>query len=156
MHDGDPPLGFHLLVAPTSKNASPWNTGHCGETIQGHVFELFRRAHASAQMAPSLCDFAREILEAKQVSPEGIDSFLKSLGNVSRYDRAFRAFYQFCGLQKTREQDATISEMAGLLLLVHGCNKNQARNAYSGQVLLRGSEQLKYSPLIKKVHASVE
>ena len=67
-------------------------------------------------MAPSLHSFARKVLEAKQMQPEEVDLFLKSLGDISRYDRAFRKFYAFCNLKGVQLESASNYESAGLLI----------------------------------------
>ena len=132
----NPLLGFSCMVAPTSKNASPWNTGPGDPLLPWNVLRLFWGANASHQVAPSLHSFARKILEAKEMHPEQIDLFLKSCGDISRYDRAFRRFYMFCQLQGVCLDESSVFEVAGLLISYHACNKNEARNAYSGLVLL--------------------
>ncbi len=150
MHSNKPVLGFNVLVAPTYKNASAWNPSRHNPPLPGDVFGLFWRANGSSQMAPSLHTFARKILEAKQMQPEEIDLFLKSLGGLARYDRAFRKFYIFCKFKNIDLECASIYESAGLLISFNEHNKNEARNTYSALVLLPGWDQLRFSPLIRK------
>ena len=82
MHGDHTNVGFSVLVAPTNENASAWNSSHNNTPLSGDVLKLFWRANASSQMAPSLHSFARKLLEAKQMQPEEVDLFLKSLGII--------------------------------------------------------------------------
>ena len=142
------------MVAPTSKNASAWNSSTGGNTLPGDVLRLFRQANASSQVAPTLHSFAREVLEAKKMHPAEIDLCLKAWGDISRYDRAFRAFYIFGNYKGVPLESASGFDVVGLLLAFHALNKNEARIAYSGLVLLPGWDQLKFSPLLKKCRQS--
>ena len=85
------------------------------------------------------------------MQPEEVDLFLKSLGDISRYDRAFRKFYAFCKLKGVQLESASNYESAGLLISFNEYGKNEARNSCSALVTLPGFEQLRFSPIMRKL-----
>jgi hypothetical protein len=93
----------------------------------------------------------RKVLEAKQMQPAEVDQLLKSLGHFLWYDRAFKTFDVFCKFKKRALESASIYESAGLLISFNHHTKNEAMNAYSALLLLPGWEQLRFSPLMRRL-----
>ena len=80
------------------------------------VQQLLGRINASSQMAPDLHNIIREGLQAKQVSTEAANSYLKDLKSLPRYNRAFKLFWAFCTLKNVSAINAILTEVASLLL----------------------------------------
>ena len=142
------------MVAPVSKTAKMWDTGPGFLPISGDVYELCRRAHATAALASSLYSSVWKVLESKEMSHEEINLFLSSKRSMERYDRAFRVFYQFCTFMLEKEniaakpEDLHIAQIAGKLLVFNKCSESQARNAYAALVMVPGFDQLRSTSIL--------
>ena len=67
------------MVAPTNQTASQGDPCFSNPPLSRDVQELLGRINASSQMAPDLHNIVREGLQAKQVSIEASNSYLKDL-----------------------------------------------------------------------------
>ena len=99
LHDDSTLLGFKFLVAPTSENANKGNPSLSHTPLSRDVQELLGRVNATSQMAPDLCMVIRQGLQAKQVSAEATDAYIKGLKSLPRYDKSFKLFWAFCNLK---------------------------------------------------------
>jgi hypothetical protein len=88
-----PYVGFKCMVAPINKNvqAKDKDVGHPPQG--GDVHQLLGRINACSPLAPGLHDCLRFLLEQQQIGDQEILLAIKNLGNVSRYDRAFKKLY---------------------------------------------------------------
>ena len=101
-------------------------------------------------MAPDLHSIIREGLQAKQVSPEAAKSYLKDLKSLPRYNRAFKLFWAFCTLKNVSATDATLTEVASLLLQFEKLVPTHGRHAYAALLLVPSLEQLQFNPLLRQ------
>ena len=67
MSDGRALLGWHVLVAPTSKTALSAHAHFTGTPQGGAIHKLPGRGDATYEMAPTLCDAVRCLVETKQI-----------------------------------------------------------------------------------------
>jgi hypothetical protein len=88
-------MGWMLMVAPTSKAARQAMSNIKDNPPMGDVHKLPGREDATYQVAPSLSDFIREMLQAKQVPPENIQRYLNSIRSLPRYSKAFKVLWAF-------------------------------------------------------------
>ena len=94
-------------------------------------------------MAPDLHNIVREGLQAKQVSTEAANSYMKDLKSLPRYNRAFKLFWAFCTLKNVSATTATLTEVASLLLQFENVLPTQGRCAYAALLLVPGLEQIR-------------
>ena len=95
LHDDNTLLGFSTMVAPTNQTASQGDPCFSNTPLPRDVQQLLGRMNASSQMAPDLHNLIREGLQAKQVSTEAANSYLKDLRSLPRYNKAFKLFWAF-------------------------------------------------------------
>eukprot|EP00667_Euglena_gracilis_P019976 EG_transcript_21508 len=77
-----------------------------------------------------------------------IDTYIKNLGNVKRYDSAFRTLVGQLLHKGVPLQDCTVHKMAEAILDLAVHSLNTARNAYAAVLLLPGFGSLRFSPLL--------
>ena len=108
------------------------------------------------KVAPPLHFVIRKILEGRQMSAEAIDLYLKSLGDIRRYQNAFNMFWHQCSLLKDSLtiKCLTLDFVAERLLYLNAVSCSQARSAYAALLMIPGLEQLKFSPLLRKLKQS--
>jgi hypothetical protein len=92
MHANSPILGFKSMVAPNSETARQGDPKFSDKTISWDVQKLLGRVHALSTLAPRLYDCIRKGLQAKQVSFEAQDTYLKGLKSIQRYNAYFKLF----------------------------------------------------------------
>jgi hypothetical protein len=92
LHDDHPLLGFSTMVAPTNQTASQGSPSLFNTPLSRTVQELLGRTNASSQVAPNLHDIIREGLQAKQVSIEAANSYLKDFKTIPRHLKFFGHF----------------------------------------------------------------
>ena len=102
-------------------------------------------------MAPDLHNIIMEGLQAKQVSPEAANTYLKSLKSLPRYDRAFKLFWAFCSIKKVQATSATLTEIASLLLQFDQVCPSHGRHAYASLLWVPGLAQLQFEPLLRQI-----
>ena len=95
LHDDNSLLDFSTMVAPTNQTASQGDPCFPIPPLSRDVQQLLGGINASSQMAPDLHDIVREGLQAKQVSTEAANFFLKDLKSLPRYNKAFKLFGPF-------------------------------------------------------------
>ena len=127
--------GEHLLSVPS---------------ISGDVQKLLGRINATSQMAPDSHNIIREGLQAKQVSTEAANSYLRDLKSLPRYNRAFKLFWAFCSLKNVSATSATLTEVSSLLLQFEKLMPTHGRHAYAALLLVPGLEQLQFSLLLRQ------
>ena len=89
-------------------------------------------------------------MENKQISPAQIDCYLKEHKNaLKRYESAFKALWPFCKHNRALSEQTPLDTVAGYIMMLHKKSPNQARNAYSGLLLVPGMEHLRFNPLLK-------
>ena len=76
---------------------------------------------------------------------------LKSLKSLPRYDRAFKLFWAFAKEKGLSTTEATLHQVAALLIEFNKLMPSQARHAYASLILLPGLEQLGWNPLLRQV-----
>ena len=151
MHDGSTLLGFQYMVAPTSQTARQGDTSIFNIPLTGDVHELLARMYASAKVAPSLHDTIRKGLQAKQISDEAAKTYFMGLKSLPRYDSAFRLFWAFCHLKHLSATEASLSQVASMILHFDQVLPSQGRHAYASLLLIPGMEQLQFSPLLRQI-----
>ena len=144
-------LGFSLMVAPTSKTASEGDSRISNPPLQGDVQQLLGRIYATSQVAPDLCSLIRGSLQAKQVSAEASDTYLKSLKSPPRYNRAFKLFLGFCTLKNVNTSSATLTEIASMVLEFDKIMPMHGRHAFAALLLIPGLAQLSFEPLLRQL-----
>ena len=101
-------------------------------------------------MEPPLYTVIRTVLERREVSIEGIQTYLQQLGSLERYDNAFNWLW-FCLLPAPKDPlKASLDEISDALVNLNSSLPNQARNAYAACLLIPGLEQLTFHPLLQK------
>ena len=151
LHDDNTLLGFSLMVAPTSKTASQGGPSLSNPPISGDVQKLLGRIYATSQVAPDLCNLIRKSLQAKQVSSEAADTYVKSLKSLPRYGRAFKLFWAFCSIKGVNTTSATLTEIASMVLQFDKLMPTHGRHAYAALLLVPGLGQLQFEPLLRQV-----
>ena len=101
-------------------------------------------------MARDLHNTVREGLQAKQVSTEAANCYLKDLKSIPRYNSAVKLCRAFCSLKNISATSATLTEVASLLLQFEKLMPTHGRHAYAALLLVPGLEQLQFNPLLKK------
>ena len=150
LHDDNPLLGFSCMVAPTNQTSGQGDQSISNPPIPGNVQELLGRTYATSQVAPDLHNIIRKGLQAKQVSNEAADTYLKTLKSLPRYNRAFKLFWAFCTLKNVHATDATMTEIASMVLHFDQVMPTQGRYAYAALLLVPGMEQLQFNPLLRQ------
>jgi hypothetical protein len=145
----NPYVGFKCMVAPINQNVQTKdkNVGH--PPRGGDVHQLLGRINACSPLAPGLHDCLRFLLEQQQIGDQEILLAIKNMGNVSRYDRAFKKLYVILKEKHGEPLKARIVEVATAILLLSEISMSDARNAYSAVCLLPGFEHVKFSPILK-------
>ena len=80
-----------------------------------------------------------------------IDTYLAGCRSLARYDRAFKFIWAMACAKKLTLKTCTLLEVSALVLDLSKISLHQARNAYSGLLLVPGFEQLRFAPLLKGV-----
>ena len=96
MSNGNPPVGFHTLVAPTTQVTSSSKSSGKNFAFSRNVHQQRWTANAPPQVAPNLHTLIRKILEKQQISDENISSYLKQIPSPERYQKAFEKFWHQC------------------------------------------------------------
>ena len=151
MHANSPILGFKCMVAPNSENARKGDPQFFNKTVSGHVQKLLGRIHALSTLAPSLSNCIREGLQAKQVSPEAQDTYLKGLKSLQRYDASFKLFCGFCICKNFKLMEASLQAISGMLLEFNKLMPTHTRFVYSSLLLIPGMDQLTFSPILRQM-----
>ena len=141
-------LGFNCMVAPVNsvKNAKFINPL---DTPQGgFVSGLLGKFDASPKEAPGLLDCIRQLLQLQEVQVQNIDTYIKQLGSVDRYDSAFRKLYVILKEQGVEPISATIGKVAEAIIALSALSHADARNAYCAMLLLPGFAALRFAPLL--------
>ena len=150
----NPLLGFKFMVAPTSENAKKGLSGPTNTPLPGDVQQFLGRINASSSLAPSLHSTIRQGMESKQIPPKIVDTYLKSLISLPRYERSFKLFWAFATEKGLSATEATLDQVAGLLLEFDKLMPSQARHAYASLLLIPGMGQLSFNPLLRQVKKS--
>ena len=151
VHDDNPLLGFQCMVAPTVETARQGHTGIHNTPLSGDVQKLLGRIYATAKVAPSLHDTIRQGLQAKQIGHEAAKTFLSGIKSMLRYEHPFKLFWAFCKINKLNATQATLAQVAGMMLEFNKILPNQARHAYAALLKIPGFDQLAFSPLLKNI-----
>ena len=147
-------MGWCSMVAPTSKTARPWYPNFANPSSASVVSELLGRAHAKAKVAPDLSTFIRRVLESQKVQTEAINLFLGQHKSLDRYNNAFKLLWGLATENKVDILTCPISQLAAQIIALHALSPAQARNAYSGLILIPGFDQLRFSPLFSSARNS--
>jgi hypothetical protein len=148
MPPGRSPLGFCHMVAPVNKVVKAKHKVSSISPSKRDVCQLLGGVFAKAQVAPSLSDCIRKLLEQQQVQPEDIDLYLAGLKSLKRYDLPFRKLWGLMALKGLSPDNPTVQGVATSLLALHRLAPNEARNAYSACLLLPGFQALRFSTLL--------
>ena len=144
------PVGWCTLVAPTSKALRDFSSPGKGTSQVGAFPKLPGGVHAAYTVAPPLCSALRTALAGKQVSIENIEKYIRNLGSLSRYDRAFRILWAFC---KTKNKDPLLMSLEDIAMEIMNLNKHtsaEARHAYSALLLLPQFGGLRFLPQLRE------
>ena len=96
MSHGDSYVAFSRMVAPTSSSSSTKKSLPSHSPPLGHVQQLLGGGHAPDQVAPSLLGVIRGLLQEKGFTTEAINSVVSQVPSPTRYDNAFRLFWNHC------------------------------------------------------------
>ena len=151
MHANSPILGFKCMVAPNSETARQGDPKFFNKTISGDVQKLLGRIYALSTLAPSLSSCIREGLQAKQVSSEAQDTYLKGLKSIQRYDASFKLFCGFCICKNFKVMEASLQAVAGMLLEFNKVLPTHTRFVYSILLLIPGMDQLTFSTILREL-----
>ena len=146
---GGPILGFNFVVAPINKVAYTRDALLQGGTVLGNVSGFPREIHAEAEMAPDLHIVIRKILEEQKVSPEVAMDYIRRNPSHVTYNKPFKILWALLKAKGIEPRDASNAEIADALVQIFVKNKNMARQAYSGVVLIPGRSDLRFSALLK-------
>ena len=141
-------LGFCHMVAPVNKVVQARGKVSSFSPSERDVCQLLGGVFAQAQVAPSLSDCIRKLLEQQQVQAEDISLYLAGLKSLKRYDLPFRKLWGLMSLKGLSPDNPTVQGVATSLLALHRLAPNEARNAYSACLLLPGFQALKFSTLL--------
>jgi len=101
-------------------------------------------------VAPSLSNVIRSVLQGKKISSEGVETHLKNLGNLQRYDSAFNWLWFALQEEGKIPMGASLEDVVDVLLKLNESLPNQARNAFAACLLVPGFEGLRFRPLMLK------
>ena len=87
-------------------------------------------------------------MEGKQISAEAIKNFLDQNKSMGKYDPSFRKLWVLIKAQGVLPQCATLSQVASAIITLHHLTPSQAKNAYSGMLLVPGFSALRSEPLL--------
>ena len=142
-------VGFNVLVPRNREDASTQKSGvHC-PSVSRDVPRLLGTPHGPSPLAPPLHHFVREALEAKQVSPSAIESFLATRPSLVTYDLPFRVLWTMCQREEVSLLSSPIVRVASVLIKLHNVSPSQARQAYSALLMVPGLDQLRFCPLLQ-------
>ena len=131
-------VGWCSVVAPTSETLRTTDAQDFNTTPLGIIPKLPGRGHASYEVAPTLCNIIRQILEGKQISPENISLYLAKVKKHHSYDKAFRTFWAFSKDQGIHLPNSSMEELGLQLQKFNGLAPQLARYAYSAILLIPG------------------
>ena len=148
--DGRPLLGFSHVVAPINKNESSRDTVCQNSALQGFVHQLLGGKNASPPVVPLLPDLLRQILEGKQIQSSTIDDFLRKNPSIKRYQSSFSLLWRVLVKNGVTPAEASTDQIADAIIQIFKVSPAQARNAYSGVLLLPGiGGGLRFHPLLQ-------
>jgi hypothetical protein len=148
---GHPPVGFLFMDAPSQTAGGPRGPPAGHQAISGHVLQLQRDINAWAPLGPPLHSVVREKLQAQQISPEAISSFLLTCGSLNRYDSAWRKFWGFLKVKDLSLDLMSTAEVAAAVLEVSNVFPAQGRYIYSALLQLPSLGGIRFSPLLSKL-----
>jgi hypothetical protein len=93
-------------------------------------------------------------LERRETPVQAIETYISQLGDLSRYNNAFKALWGVFTENGIEPLGASQEQVAQMLLVLNNKSEAQARHAYSACLLIPGLEQLRFSPLLKKCKQS--
>ena len=146
--DGGALLGFSHMVAPLNKNEGPPLQMSQDTPLQRFIRELLGGRDATPQVGPDLHTLLRQILESRKVQSSTIDDFFARNPSISRYDSAFRLLWAVLQQQKIDPPQASLEEVADAIIQIFRVSPSQARNAYSGALLIPTLSQLRFVSLL--------
>ena len=114
----------------------------------GHFSELLGRINAKAKMAPGLLHCIRSLLEQQKMQGEEISSYVTQLGDVRRYDSAFKKLFVLLTDKGLDPVTCCVNDAAQAIIKLHALSASDARNAYSALCLLPGFQGIRFSPLL--------
>jgi hypothetical protein len=154
MPSGGAYVGFRTLVAPINQNGSTKNK-NVGGPAQGRALpKLLGRIDAQAKMAPGLFDCIRFLLEQQEMEKSTIQMYLTHLGNLRRYDSAFRKLFVLLKERFSDPLQVEVHQVAQEILKMYHVSSSDARNAYSAVCLLPGFQHIRFSPLLTPLKKS--
>jgi hypothetical protein len=114
--DGHPLLGFSHMVAPINKDESARDPLPENHPLQGYVHQLQGGTNATPQVAPTLHDLLRQILEGKQIQVKTIEDFLGRNPSLKRYQSAFALLWVILEHMGVPPPEATTDQVADALI----------------------------------------
>ena len=104
----------------------------------------------SPPLAPLLPDLLRQILEGKQIQNSSIDDFINKNPSLKRYQSGFALLWTILDNGGVNPPEATADNIADGIIQIFKFSPAQARNAYSGVVLLPGvGGGVRFHPLLQ-------
>ena len=83
------------------------------------------------------------------MSPENIETYLKKLTAIPRYNSAFRKLFGILIKQGVEPTQATVTQVAQGIWELHQTSPAEARNAYSSMLLFPGFQALRFQTVIQ-------
>jgi hypothetical protein len=116
--------------------------------------------YARSKVAPGQSSVIRKKLEQQEVKTPNINFYLEQLKSVSRYSSAFQLLYVILADLGIFPETATTRQVAEGILRLGKFSLAQARNAYSGCLLIPGLSSLRFenllTPLKRKWNCSTQ
>jgi len=148
MFNNMPPVGFCTMVAPINK--ATYTTDPClgNPTSSRNVFQLHESVYAHAKVAPSLHSVIRAKLEQSEMHSENVKDYLGQNLSINTYDSAFRILWGILKSRGVNPGEASCDQIASAIIELHKASASQARNAYSGVLLIPGFSSMRFMSVL--------
>ena len=116
--------------------------------VQRFIRELLGRKDAPSQVGPSLHTLLQQVWSERKVQDATVQDFLQRNPSVHRYESAFRLLWGVLKFQGINPPHASLEEVADSVIQIFQVSPAQARNAYSGALLIPSLSQLRFVSLL--------
>ena len=146
--DGSALLGFRHVVAPVNKAEGATHQMSQDSTLQGLIRKLLGPGNAPPQVGPDLHSLLRQILQSRKVQSSTVNDFFARNPSIKRYNTAFKVLWTVLQEQNIAPESASLEQVADAIIQIFQVSPSQARNAYSGVLLIPGFSQLRFVSLL--------
>ena len=134
-NDGGSLVGLRNVVAPMNNLAGPVGSSGAHPPKAHTISECLGDTYAKTALAPNLRAVVRDALSSRCLFEVQIDSHLKSLGQMKRYQSAFAILYAMA-LRDELTVHSAPDLFGGLLLELNSYSPSTACNANSAMLLV--------------------